>query len=146
VIAGAPESSPAGAGARSDALKRTSPQLPSGEVLDLPLAGAATPIFMNAPIPFGFRLADDGRQLELDESELQIQRISSHLSARGMSVIAIARELTARGFVTRSGRPWRGVAMLALIARLEGAAPTSRAIAPVPDATCFPTADATHAR
>lgn len=63
---------------------------------------------MSSNVPFGFRLADDGRQLEFDENEQEIQRIASDLRARGVPVIAIVRDLTARGFAKRCGRPWRG--------------------------------------
>jgi len=57
-------------------------------------------------IRFGFRLSGDGRTLEPHPSEQRAIRVMRDLRAAGCSCQAIADELTAQGFCTRTGRPW----------------------------------------
>jgi DNA invertase Pin-like site-specific DNA recombinase len=58
-------------------------------------------------VPYGRRLAADGRRLEVDQTEASAIAAMLELRAAGRSVRAIARELDARGHRTKGGRPWR---------------------------------------
>lgn len=57
-------------------------------------------------VPYGFRLADDGRTLLEHEGEQEVIRIARELRATGMSLRAIGAELEARGLRTRKGTAW----------------------------------------
>jgi DNA invertase Pin-like site-specific DNA recombinase len=58
-------------------------------------------------VPYGKRLAPDGRTLEPDPAGLEALELVARLKAEGRSVRAIARELTARGHPTKNGaRCW----------------------------------------
>jgi DNA invertase Pin-like site-specific DNA recombinase len=57
-------------------------------------------------IPFGYRLADDGRRLAPDPNEQSTLRLLSELRSAGHSYRAIAGELNRRGFRSRTGRAW----------------------------------------
>lgn len=58
-------------------------------------------------VPYGRRLAPDGRTLEPDPSELEVLDLVGRLKAEGRSVRGIARELTALGHPTKhGGRCW----------------------------------------
>ena len=56
-------------------------------------------------VPYGKRLAADGRMLEPDAAELRAIALCRELRAEGMTLRAIAERLTAEGFAPR-GRRW----------------------------------------
>lgn len=56
-------------------------------------------------VPFGFRLAQDGRNLEVDEREQGVMTRARELRAAGTSVRGIVSKLAGEGLVGRSGRP-----------------------------------------
>ncbi len=56
-------------------------------------------------VPYGFRLAADGKNLETDEREQEIVRLVRMLRDNGETYRAIAAELTARGLSPR-GNAW----------------------------------------
>lgn len=56
-------------------------------------------------VPYGYRLAADGKRLEPDETEQEIVRIVRTLREGGETYRAIAAELTARGLSPR-GKKW----------------------------------------
>lgn len=57
-------------------------------------------------VPYGYRLADDGVQLEEDEHEQRVVHIAQRLRAKGMGLRAIGRELDAQGITQRNGSTW----------------------------------------
>ena len=58
-------------------------------------------------VPFGYRLASDGRTLQADEHEARVAGLIADLRTQGLSMPAIADELNRRGLLTRAGTPWR---------------------------------------
>lgn len=58
-------------------------------------------------IPFGYRLAKDGRQLEEDAAEQNILGRMRRMKADGYTTRQIAEELNRQGYVTRRGTAWR---------------------------------------
>jgi DNA invertase Pin-like site-specific DNA recombinase len=56
-------------------------------------------------VPFGCRLADDGRTLEADAGEAAVVDAVRELRAAGLSIRGIAAELDRRGFRSRAGKP-----------------------------------------
>ena len=58
-------------------------------------------------IPFGFRLAGDGRQLEEDAAEQDILARMRHMKAAGHTTRQIAEELNRQGYTTRRETAWR---------------------------------------
>ena len=54
-------------------------------------------------VPYGYRLADDGRTLEADEGEARVKAAALELRDSGLSLRAVAGELARRGFVARNG-------------------------------------------
>ncbi len=58
-------------------------------------------------VPFGYRVADDGVHIELDESEQAIIARVCRLSAEGLSQRQIVAQLCASGVVGRTGAPLR---------------------------------------
>jgi DNA invertase Pin-like site-specific DNA recombinase len=58
-------------------------------------------------VPYGFRVAADGVQLERDDAEQAVLVVVRELRAAGMSQRAIVSELAARGLVSRAGRPFQ---------------------------------------
>jgi hypothetical protein len=58
-------------------------------------------------VPFGYRLASDGRSLEADAPEEATLATIQRLRAEGRSLRAVADALNAAGILTRAGTPWR---------------------------------------
>ena len=59
--------------------------------------------FCGGSVPFGFRLAEDGRTLEPEPVELETVALVRELRGRGLSLRAIGAELEARGIRTKTG-------------------------------------------
>lgn len=55
-------------------------------------------------IPHGYRLADDGESLEVNEAEQEIVYLARQLRAEGWTLQAISNELERRGAFNREGR------------------------------------------
>ena len=58
-------------------------------------------------VPFGFRMAGDGRSLEEEPAEQDILTRIHELKAAGNTTRQIADELNRQGYVTRRGTAWR---------------------------------------
>jgi DNA invertase Pin-like site-specific DNA recombinase len=58
-------------------------------------------------VPFGYRLAANGRTLETHAPEAATLATIQRLRAEGRSLRAIAEELNAAGIPTRARTPWR---------------------------------------
>lgn len=72
-------------------------------------------------IPFGCKLADDGRTLERDAEEGAVVDAVIDLRASGLSYRKIADELAARGFTTRKGRPLAPTQIVRILKREDAA-------------------------
>jgi site-specific DNA recombinase len=57
-------------------------------------------------VPYGFRLADDGRNLETDPAEAELVAEVIRLKSLDWPLRRIAEDLQGRGVPTKSGRPW----------------------------------------
>lgn len=57
-------------------------------------------------VPYGFRLAADGRSLEADPAEAEAVALARTYRAAGLTLRAIGERLAARGILPRSGRAW----------------------------------------
>ena len=57
-------------------------------------------------IPYGFDLDEDGVNLVPNEDEQRVLELVAKLRSRGLSLRAIAAELTRRGIHTKTGKPW----------------------------------------
>jgi DNA invertase Pin-like site-specific DNA recombinase len=66
-------------------------------------------------VPLGYRLADDSRTLEPCEREQAARRDARALHARGLSLRAIARELTTLGHAPRRATRWHPELVRALV-------------------------------
>lgn len=60
-------------------------------------------------LPFGYRLAADGRSLESDPAEQEAIALIARLRSDGMSYRQLAAELNARGVVSKTGKRWNHV-------------------------------------
>jgi len=70
-------------------------------------------LYTGGRVRYGYRVGDDGRLVE-DDHEQAVMGTARELRASGLSLRAVAAELTARGMLTRGGRSFdaKGVARL----------------------------------
>jgi DNA invertase Pin-like site-specific DNA recombinase len=68
-------------------------------------------------VPWGKRLANDGRHLEPNPEELAVLAEIHRLRNRGFALFSIAEELNARGWRNRQGRPWQPTFVAQLLSR-----------------------------
>lgn len=68
-------------------------------------------------VPFGFRVAADGRTLERDEQEQAVLALVRELRATGLTLQQVADALNGRGIATRRGSAWRLQYIAALLKR-----------------------------
>jgi DNA invertase Pin-like site-specific DNA recombinase len=68
-------------------------------------------------IPYGMRLASDGRYLESDAGEQAVLAEVRRLRLHGATMAGIAETLNQRGIRTRHGRPWQRSAIQQLLER-----------------------------
>jgi hypothetical protein len=69
-------------------------------------------------IPYGLRISDDCKRLELHEGENQILLLMMDLLAQDFSYSAIVSDLNEKGFRQRNGRPWTRIAVFNMMPRL----------------------------
>ena len=82
-------------------------------------------------VPYGSRLAGDGRSLEPDAGELLAVAAIRELATAGVGSRAIARELDRRGIRTKTGRAgWSHAAVAKILARHPAEAPPAPHAAP----------------
>ena len=60
----------------------------------------------NEDIPFGLRISDDCKRLEVDPHENQVLLLMMDLLAQDFSYSSIVSDLNEKGFRTRDGKPW----------------------------------------
>ena len=69
-------------------------------------------------IPYGLRISDDCKRLEVDPHENQVLLLMMDLLAQDFSYSSIVSDLNEKGFRTREGRPWSRVAVFNMMPRL----------------------------
>jgi hypothetical protein len=74
-------------------------------------------------IPYGLRISDDCKRLEVDPYENQALLLMMDLLAQDFSYSAIVSDLNEKGFRTRDGQPWSRVAVFNMMPRLIEAGP-----------------------
>ncbi len=74
-------------------------------------------------IPYGLRISDDCKRLEVDPNENQVLLLMMDLLAQDFSYSAIVSDLNEKGFRTREGSPWSRVAVFNMMPRLIDAGP-----------------------
>ncbi len=74
-------------------------------------------------IPFGLRIAADGRHLEDDPLETRTLKFLAEMIVQDISFNSMADALNVREYRTRSGQPWSPASVFKLIPRLIDVAP-----------------------
>jgi len=69
-------------------------------------------------IPYGLRISDDCKRLEINPHENQVLLLMMDLLAQDFSYSAIVSDLNEKGFRTRDGEPWSRVAVFNMMPRL----------------------------
>ena len=72
----------------------------------------------NEDIPYGLRVSDDCRRLEVHPGEHQGLMLMMELLVQDFSYSAIVSDLNEKGFRQRDGRPWSRIAVFNMIPRL----------------------------
>lgn len=93
---------------------------------EIELSGAPEPAPAEAgseEIPFGLRIAADGRHLEDDPLETQTLKFLAEMIVQDISFNSMADALNARDYRTRDGQPWNAARVFKLIPRLIDVAP-----------------------
>jgi hypothetical protein len=74
-------------------------------------------------IPYGLRISDDCKGLELDDTEQKILLQMMEMLVQDFSFSSIASDLNEKGFRTREGKRWNPVAIFKMIPRLIDVGP-----------------------
>jgi len=74
-------------------------------------------------IPYGLRISDDCKRLEVDPTENQILLQMMESPVQDFSFSSIASDLNEKGFRTRDGKRWNPVAIFNMIPRLIDVGP-----------------------
>ena len=69
-------------------------------------------------IPYGLRISEDCKRLEVDSIEHQALMLMMELLVQDFSYSSIVSDLNEKGFRMRDGRPWSRVAVFNMIPRL----------------------------
>lgn len=69
-------------------------------------------------IPYGLRISDDCKRLEVHPGENQVLLIMMDLLAQDFTYSAIVSDLNEKGFRQRDGRPWSRIAVFNMMPRL----------------------------
>ena len=74
-------------------------------------------------IPFGLRISEDCKRLEVDPNENQALLQMMEMLVQDFSFSSIASDLNEKGFRTRDGKRWNPVAIFNMIPRLIDVGP-----------------------
>ena len=85
---------------------------------ELPDAEAPAEGVFDEDIPYGLRISDDCKRLEVDAHENQVLLLMMDLLAQDFSYSSIVSDLNEKGFRTREGKPWSRVAVFNMVPRL----------------------------
>lgn len=85
---------------------------------ELPGSGAPHEAAFAEEIPYGLRISDDCKRLEVEPHENEILLRMMDLLAQDFSYASIVSDLNEAGFRTREGRPWTRTAVFNMMPRL----------------------------
>jgi hypothetical protein len=85
---------------------------------ELPDSEAPPDPVLNEDIPYGLRISDDCKRLEVDPHENHVLMLMMDLLAQDFSYSSIVSDLNEKGFRTRGGKPWSRVAVFNMMPRL----------------------------
>jgi len=85
---------------------------------ELPDAEAPPDSAFAEVIPYGLRISDDCKRLEVHPAENQALLIMMDLLAQDFSYSAIVSDLNEKGFRQRDGRPWSRISVFNMMPRL----------------------------
>lgn len=85
---------------------------------ELPDSEAPPDGAFNEEIPYGLRISDDCKRLEVHQGENQVLLLMMDLLAQDFSYSAIVSDLNEKGFRQRDGRPWSRIAVFNMMPRL----------------------------
>ena len=85
---------------------------------ELPDSEAPSELVNCEEIPFGLRVSDDCKRLEVDPAENQVLLLMMELLAQDFSYSSIVSDLNEKGYRTRDGRPWSRIAVFNMMPRL----------------------------
>ena len=90
---------------------------------ELPDSEAHTEGVFSEEIPYGLRISDDCKRLEVDAEENRVLLMMMDLLGQDFSYSAIVSALNESGFRTRDGRPWSRIAVFNMMPRLIDVGP-----------------------
>ncbi len=90
---------------------------------ELPDSEAPTDGAYPEDIPFGLRISEDCKRLEIDPNEQQALLQMMEMLVQDFSFSSIASDLNEKGFRTREGKRWNPVAIFNMIPRLIDVGP-----------------------
>jgi hypothetical protein len=90
---------------------------------ELPEAEAPTDGAFPEDIPYGLRISEDCKRLEIDPNENQALLQMMEMLVQDFPFSAIVSDLNEKGFRTRDGRRWSPVAIFNMIPRLIDVGP-----------------------
>jgi hypothetical protein len=85
---------------------------------ELPDAETPSEGVFDEDIPYGLRISDDCRRLEVDPGEHKILMLIMELLVQDFSYFSIVSDLNEKGLRQRNGQPWSRVAVFNMIPRL----------------------------
>jgi len=85
---------------------------------ELPDSEAPTEGAYAEDIPYGLRISDDCKRLEIEPKENEALLLMMELLVQDFSYSHIVSDLNEKGFRQRDGRPWSRVAVFNMIPRL----------------------------
>jgi len=85
---------------------------------ELPDSEAPTQGAYAEDIPYGLRISDDCKRLEIEPKENEALLLMMELLVQDFSYSHIVSDLNEKGFRQRDGRPWNRVAVFNMIPRL----------------------------
>jgi hypothetical protein len=69
-------------------------------------------------IPYGLRISEDCKRLEVDPEENKVLLLMMDLLAQDFSYSSIVSDLNEKGYRTREGRPWSRISVFNMMPRL----------------------------
>ena len=85
---------------------------------ELPDAEAPAEGVFDEVIPYGLRISDDCKRLEIHPAEHQALMLMMELLVQDFSYSSIVSDLNEKGFRMRNGKPWSRVAVFNMVPRL----------------------------
>jgi hypothetical protein len=75
-------------------------------------------------IPYGLRISDDCKRLEIEPREHQALVLMMELLVQDFPLSSVVSDLNEKGFRTRAGKPWSRISVFNMLPRLIEIGPT----------------------